>query len=138
MNRRRLRKDPKPVAEEQILPLINVVFLLLIFFMVVGKLSSSDPFEITSPFSSSDAPAEQRDITVYIAADGRIALGNEIVAVEHLTSAVRMELTDSGNAPLRVKADSSADARLVVRILDALRNAGATEATLMTLSQPGA
>jgi len=44
------RPDP---TEERVLPLINVVFLLLIFFMLAGSLSVTEPFDIEPPASQS-------------------------------------------------------------------------------------
>ena len=38
------KSRPRPGEDERILPLINVVFLLLIFFMLAGRLAVSDPF----------------------------------------------------------------------------------------------
>ncbi|MCG8693196.1 MAG: biopolymer transporter ExbD, partial [Minwuiales bacterium] len=50
--------------DDRILPLINVVFLLLIFFMLAGRLSAGDPFRVDPPASVSADPAEQRDLVV--------------------------------------------------------------------------
>jgi biopolymer transport protein ExbD len=63
-------QPPRPKSDdERILPLINVVFLLLIFFMLAGKLASSDPFEIAPPRSDSAGGVESREILVLIGAD---------------------------------------------------------------------
>ena len=61
-------------SEENVLPLINIVFLLLIFFMIAGALSASAPFELDPPTAraADKAPAPTGGIS--IAADGRIAL----------------------------------------------------------------
>ena len=72
MSAMRLR-SPRPPRndEERILPLINIVFLLLIFFMVAGRLAASDPFPIVPPHSSSEGMVDTRDLAVFVAADGR-------------------------------------------------------------------
>ena len=50
-------EPPRPRNdEERILPLVNVVLLLLIFFMLAGRLAASDPFEIAPPRSASPKP----------------------------------------------------------------------------------
>ena len=51
-------------SEENILPLTNIVFLLLIFFMLAGRLSAADPFRIDLPVSASQAEASERTIVV--------------------------------------------------------------------------
>jgi biopolymer transport protein ExbD len=65
--RRRLDED------ERILPLINVVFLLLVFFMVAGRLTAGDPFPIDPPESASEgSPPEGRLIA--FGPNGELAL----------------------------------------------------------------
>jgi len=62
-------------GDASVLPLINVVFLLLVFFMVAGRLSGGDPFEVTPPESGTEGPAATAPMRVLLAADGRLALG---------------------------------------------------------------
>lgn len=61
-------------ASEPALPMINVVFLLLIFFLMSAQISPPPPFDVTPPDAQSDTPAEAERV-LYIAADGKLALG---------------------------------------------------------------
>ncbi len=79
----RPRKD-----EERILPLINIVFLLLIFFMLAGRLAASDPFNVDPAQSSSETPSETPEMLVLVAADGQLALDGEILDEAALGAAV--------------------------------------------------
>lgn len=126
---------PRPHSdEERILPLINVVFLLLIFFMLAGKLAASDPFEIAPPVSGSEAAAGVQDLTVLFGPGGSLALDGTIIAPAALEEAVADRL--SANAALRVllKADGRAEAHQVVAVMESLRAAGVERLTLLTLA----
>lgn len=123
----------RPVDEDQrILPLINVVFLLLIFFMVAGQLSKTDPVQIEPPVSDNDTAAENDPLQVFVTADGRVQLGADPVAVSELASRIRALPGDAARGRVHLKADGQADTALVLAALQEIRAAGAETVRLMT------
>jgi len=126
---------PKPKSDdERVLPLINVVFLLLIFFMLAGRLVASDAFRIEPPQSASDGPVRAQGLVVLVAADGRLALDNVPVEATALRSAVADRIAEQPALRVRLKADGAADASRVVGVMEALRAAGVAELQLLTVS----
>ena len=123
--------------DERILPLINVVFLLLIFFMLAGRFSASDPFEVEPPRSVSQGAATERDILVLVGADGRLALDGEIIEAAALGAAVADRLSPDKEMRLWLKADGSAEATRVVEVMELLRAAGAERLRLLTVTGGG-
>lgn len=123
--------------DERILPLINVVFLLLIFFMLAGRFSASDPFEVEPPRSVSQGAATERDILVLVSADGRLALDGEIIEAAALGAAVADRLSPDKEMRLWLKADGSAEATRVVEVMELLRAAGAERLRLLTVTGGG-
>lgn len=123
--------------DERILPLINVVFLLLIFFMLAGRFSASDPFEVEPPRSVSQGAATERDILVLVSADGRLALDGEIIESAALGAAVADRLSPDKTMRLWLKADGSAEATRVVEVMELLRAAGAEQLRLLTVTGGG-
>jgi len=128
--------------DDRILPLINVVFLLLIFFMIAGRLSATDPFTIDPPISASSGEPGERSLLVLVGADGRVALNGQEVAPEALERAVADRLKGGGEAdpatpapaPLVwLKADERAEAVAVVGVLETLRSAGVERLKLLTI-----
>jgi biopolymer transport protein ExbD len=117
-------------ADDGVLPLVNVVFLLLIFFMVAGRLTAGDPFPVTPARASLDAPPPEAAPTLLIGADGRMALDGAAMDRAALPAAL------AGATRLRVKADGAADGAAVVRLLADLRAAGVAEARLMVEPRP--
>lgn len=57
---------------ESIIPMINVVFLLLIFFLLTAQISPSTPFPVTPPDSRSDLRTQAQDV-LYVSATGELA-----------------------------------------------------------------
>ena len=129
-------EPPRPRNdEERILTLINVVFLLLIFFMLTGRLAASDPFEIAPPRSAVEGPAAIEDMLVLVGADGRLALDGEILEETALKAAVAERLSENGDARVRLKADGRAGATDVVAVMELLRAAGVERLKLLTVPE---
>ncbi|HKK37133.1 MAG TPA: biopolymer transporter ExbD [Paracoccaceae bacterium] len=119
-------------GDASVLPLINVVFLLLVFFMVAGRLSGGDPFEVTPPESGTEGPAATAPMRVLLAADGRLALDGEAMGREALLTAVAARLEAEPEAELRVKADGAAEGVALAALVADLAAAGVREARLVT------
>ncbi|WP_349369053.1 biopolymer transporter ExbD [Salinarimonas sp.] len=133
-----LFEPPRPRNdEERVLPLINVVFLLLIFFMLAGRLATSDPFEIAPPRSASEGPAETGDLLVLVGADGELALDGARVEEAALRAAVAERLAGDAEAQVRLKADGRAEATAVVAVMELLREAGVERLRLLTVPGGG-
>lgn len=123
---------PRRSDEERVLPLINVVFLLLIFFMLAGRLVANDPLDVTPPQSASEGPAELREQVVYVGGDGRLAFDGSVLDKAALKAAVTARLADATDRRVRLKADGGAEAVQVVAVLELLREAGVEILTLLT------
>ncbi len=130
-------------GDDRILPLINIVFLLLIFFMVAGRLSPAEPFSIEPPRSENGRPGDAQDMLLLIGADGTLALDGSPMEPAGLQAAIAGRLESYGRrAALRpeayapvvyVKADGGADAAAVVGVLEELRRVGVVRVRLMTV-----
>ncbi len=65
------RDAPRRVQQENLLPMINVVFLLLIFFLIAARLTQPEPFAVVPPQAQTEAEAEGL-FTLYIGADAQM------------------------------------------------------------------
>lgn len=122
----------RPDEDQRIMPLINVVFLLLIFFMVAGQLSKTDPVKIEPPLSASETEPGAREIQVLIAPDGRLLLGGEEIGAGDLSARLGDMLKDRRDKTVHVKADGGADALDVIGVLDRIKAAGVEKVKLLT------
>jgi biopolymer transport protein ExbD len=115
---------------ENIVPMINVVFLLLIFFLMTAQIAPPDPFDITPPNSTSPVAAESPDV-LYIAADGTLAFG--ALRDDAVFGALAQRL---GTQPLLIRADAALKAGDLARLLPRLASAGVDEVALITGAAP--
>jgi biopolymer transport protein ExbD len=113
-------------SEDNVLPLINIVFLLLIFFMIAGALSTRPPFDLQPPRAEA-APSTPAPATagIAIAGDGRIAFRGEEIPLEALAERAR-DWSENRDAdqPLTLRADGGADSERLLAVMAALKEAG--------------
>lgn len=125
-------------GDDGILPLINVVFLLLIFFMLAGRLSATDPVPVEPPQSASPDPWSDAAVVIYLSADGRLAVDETLVNRGRLAEVIRERRAAEGSAsPVQLKADASAEARSVIDLMSTLRGAGVESLRLVTIATDG-
>ena len=128
------RHRPRGNGDESVLPLTNVVFLLLIFFMLAGRLASPEAFEIQPPVSTSEAQARRDGLEIQLAANGEIALDGKPVDLETLERRVGEQIEANPGLALRLKADGAGDATRVVAVMQVLRDAGGEKLRLITIA----
>ena len=120
-------------TEENVLPLINIVFLLLIFFMLAGVLAQNPPFELTAPDTAETQKAAQLQRQVLaVAADGRLAFAGEPIERDGRADALADWPDDK---PLQIRADGGIKAERLTGLFTALRRAGISEVDLLTRHQ---
>ena len=118
---------PNRSPRENIVPMINVVFLLLIFFLMTAQIAPPEPFEVTPPGSSSEAPADG-PATLYIAPDGSLAFlqaRGEDAVFAALASAPHDD-------PLLIRADAGLRADRLAGLLARLAAVGIAQVALVT------
>ncbi|MFK7761824.1 MAG: ExbD/TolR family protein [Roseobacter sp.] len=117
---------PRRRSGENIVPMINVVFLLLIFFLISAQFTAQDPFDVTPPDSLSDANQPGSD-TLFVAADGTLGFEGET----NDAALARLAGRDS-DKPLFVRADTALPARNLAALLPRLARLGVQETRLVT------
>lgn len=133
----KLSTPRKKETPENIIPLINVVFLLLIFFMISAKLASHDSIEITPPVSSVAVEEEQQDgPVIFLTSSGAIYYEESEMALKDLISDLEKDDTALPGAKLLIKADAHAPADALLRLLTALRETPVGQVELVTQTQP--
>ncbi len=129
---------PKPTrdGEANLIPLINIVFLLLIFFMLAGRLAPTELMALEPPRSDSLRSAQVTTLVVLVDQGGQIRLEGETLDKETLAERIALHLAD-GPQSVQIKADAGLDAMQLLDLLEQLRAAGAEELDLLTLARGG-
>lgn len=121
-------------TEENVLPLINVVFLLLIFFMLAGAMTAADPFEVEPPKTKNAVADEIQPKLVVISAEGRYALQGKEVGRDELLAMAADWARQEEPPPVRIKADGRLPADDLIELLGGLGAAGLEQVKLLTLN----
>lgn len=130
-----LRQNPR--RDGNVLPLINIVFLMLIFFLLAGTIAPTADFEL-DPATSRDSPATTAPAhAVYVSRQGFVSVAGTEVTVEEIPAAMASFAASLSGKPLEIMADREADAALVLTIAETARAAGVGTVRLITVRAGG-
>ncbi|MDO5527882.1 MAG: biopolymer transporter ExbD [Paracoccus sp. (in: a-proteobacteria)] len=121
----RIDMPPRRPRAESIIPMINVVFLLLVFFVLTAQIAPSTPFEVDPPESEAEIPAQDIGV-LYISSEGALAYDDARGDAVWPLIAAR-----SGDSPLEIRADGGASGVLIASILKRLRQETETPVQLI-------
>lgn len=136
MNLRKFRREEVSV---NLTPLIDVVFLLLIFFMVTTTFRDESEIEIDLP-KASNKPIEQvgNPLEVVIDSEGRYYIDRNLVIntqLDTLKRALRKAKGERKSPPVIISADANAPHQSVVTAMDAARQVGLVRMSIATRNQ---
>lgn len=119
----------KSASDDGMLPMINIVFLLLVFFMVAGQITATQPQELQLPASASVTEAEVNGVEISVDAAGVIWLGGTA-----LTGDIQPQLQQHivEEADLTIRVHHSLNASTFDPILRVLRGAKVSHVRLFT------
>ena len=131
-----LRPAPKEPVDINLTPLIDVVFLLLIFFMVSTTFNRDSELSIELPAASAEAQKRRPDaIEVAIDAQGRFYVnGRQLLNTQSKTvrQAVKNAAGDQESPPIIISADAKTPHQAVVQIMDVALELGFVRLTFAT------
>lgn len=116
--------------EPNITPLIDIVFILLIFFVVTTTFSKDLGLEVTRPEASTGSAMPSRLVRVAVNAQGDLAVDGRATRLSRIEPELKERLDLNTERQVLVIADGRVDANLLVRLIDAARSAGATSVSL--------
>jgi biopolymer transport protein ExbD len=132
----KFRSPTRPAARIDIAPLVDVVFLLVIFFALTTTFLETSGLELELPASHSTAQREPRELTVMMDSDGQVSFAGEIVDLAGLGERLARALDQQERKVVVLRADTAARHGDVVRIMDVIRDAGAEALTVAARSAP--
>ena len=112
-----LRSRSKVSAEFSMSSMTDLVFLLLIFFIITSSLVTTSALEIILPNSKS-VSVKKQDIAITISADLRFDVDGEVVPSENVEGALLAKVAGDPSAVIVLKADKMVPTGELVRILD--------------------
>ena len=113
-------------------PLIDIVFLLLIYFLLTTNFMVEEGIKIKLPQAKAAAPQTEEVITVYVDQQGRAFLGTEEVSLARLYDRLKEMIGNRKNKLVVVRADRAVILNKAVKIMDIAKAAGAERLCLAT------
>ena len=132
----KLRRNRQRVVPETIVALIDVVFFLLVFFMLIGRMDASSPFEVAPPLALSGADMPAGGATVSIGLDGALALDGFAIERAAVLAALSARLDDSPQLLIRINAHKDTALRRVMPLISAIEALGAQNVALVVTPAP--
>lgn len=126
------KAQPRHKVVINITSLIDVMFLLLIFFMVSSTFLEQAGMKLNLPGAQTGNLEEVKDIVIEVSAQGQVSLNGTPTALTELQKALVETLAKSDEATLVLKADEKVPHGQVVKVMDLARAAGVRKLVIAT------
>ena len=132
MKRRRVFSANQGSEDINISPLIDMVFILLIFFIVTTVFVEETGVEVTKPQAASQIQLEKNSILIAITANNNVVYGGRDIGINGVRGVVKRLIQDDPKMPVIIQADENVPTRILVRVIDEAKLAGANSVNIST------
>ena len=123
----RMRRHHSTADEEagiDLTPMLDIVFIMLIFFIVASSFIKESGINVERPSAASAAEQPKGNILIAVSADGEIWIDRKQVDIRAVRAAVERLRVDQPDSTVVVQADKDARSGLVIRVMDQAKLAG--------------
>lgn len=131
MKRRSRLADSIDTVDVNISPLIDMMFLLLIFFIVTTAFVDDVGIDIRKPTAASARSLDSKSIILGISSDGRIYYGDREIGLNNVRGTVT-RLLQGEKKPVIIMADEASRSKILVDVIDECKLAGARQVSVAT------
>ncbi|MCW8356041.1 MAG: ExbD/TolR family protein [Marinomonas sp.] len=128
-------------SDDNMVPLINVVFLMLVFFMVAGQIQKADPIAVIPPQSVNDNRAEtDPNIEIVLGADNSLYVDDVLFVMDDVQAYLEKQFAatvDKDTFWVQIKADGAISLEKLRPVFNQVRLAGLTKVSLATQLERG-
>lgn len=131
-----MRRNTQAAAEEEsqidLTPMLDVVFIMLIFFIVTAVFIKEAGVEVNRPEASTSEPVENVNILVAVNAANEIWMDKRRIDVRAVRANIERLHAENPKGAVVVQADNESNTETVVAVIDAAREAGVFDVSLST------
>ena len=121
------------VSGPSLMPLLDVMLLLLIFFLLASVfVQPTLEVDLPDAMNSESDPPQNDILTISVSPDGDVFINKTFVPIEQLQGRIEAAVAADPDMPVMVRADEQSAFRYFVRVMDAVKGAGAVQLTLET------
>ncbi len=121
---RRHRKIEADEGEINITPMLDVVFILLIFFIVTASFVKESGIDVTKPNAQTAEQKERANILIAIDKNNQVWINRRVVDIRSVTANVQRLLAENPQSSVVIQADEKSFNGTFVRVMDGTKLAG--------------
>lgn len=125
-------KRPRPTIQAPLTSLIDIVFLLLIYFLLTTNFLVDEGIKVQLPKADASSPQLHKELVVFVDGQGQTWIGQKRVPEVQLFSEIKTALAQRERKEVIIKADRSLVLNKAVRVMDMVKAAGAEKMSLAT------
>lgn len=115
-----------------ITPLIDVLFLLLIFFIVSSTFLEQPSIMVELPYAQTAEPQRVEEYVILVGEDGTVFINNELCPPEEFSTTLTQIYNTDQDAHIVLKADQKATYGVIIEVIDAVRHSGLKKIVALT------
>lgn len=131
MRFRRTLAEPEEPIELNLIPLIDIIMFLLIFFISTTSFIEEPGVKVDKPQAASAKQVEKNSILFAVTADGKVVYGGKELGLGGVRPTVK-RLCAKESLPVVIQADEGARSGMVIRVIDEAKLGGAKDVSLAT------
>jgi biopolymer transport protein ExbD len=128
--RRRMQRSDEEESEINITPMLDVVFILLIFFIVTASFVKEAGIDVNRPSAMTAVKKERASILVAITEDGQIWIDKRVVDPRAVRANIERLHAENPQGGVVIQADKNSKNGLLVQVMDAAQLAGITNVSI--------
>lgn len=122
MARKRFHEDDE--AEVDMTPMLDIVFIMLIFFIVTTSFVKEAGFDINKPQAAQASKKPSANIFIAVDKSGRIHMEKRVVDIKRVRANVERMLAESPEAAVMIMGDIDAKHGVIIKVMDQVKAAG--------------
>jgi biopolymer transport protein ExbD len=128
----KFRMSNQPLSIFQYSSLTDIVFLLVIFFLLTSQFVIQTGVKVKLPGSKTNEPSTHSMLVVTLTAGGGVYAGEEEISIDQLPARLNVMKAGIKDDNLIIRADKSVPVDLVIKVIDAARSSGIDKFTIET------
>jgi len=125
-------RNKQGMREPGLIPMINVVLLLLVFFLVAGSIEKFEVLHVDLPIAKNGKMLEDGQVVVVLGSQKEILVNDEFIAPNGFSDAMKAQLKEDKNRIISLRADERLPATFMISVMNQIKSAGGTNISLVT------
>ncbi len=132
MRRRSSRSTTEQTADIDMTPMLDIVFIMLIFFIVTTSFVKESGIDVNRPTAETATRKENANIIVGIKANGNVWIDKHLVDIRAVRANVARLHAENPLGAVIITADKESKTKILIKVMDQIRLAGVMNASIAT------